>query len=287
MHRPHYHICLFFALVWAFLGSPRGATIAAEPSEQTIGRHLVNLKSPDVEVRHAALWELQTSLDPRIPDAMIPLLSDEGNSIRRLAARAIGSRWWQIPKERVPIFIKALQRNEATEHADERNMLNRAIGLLNRDYKGNMLAHSANKRWVIYERRKLPCLIDVENESEELLGWPPEPEGLNWLSAAFGNETLERSVLWHPQDEIVAFDIVLHRYASTAWVWRHRTGLRKLEPQNVINALGYHASGRGDFYTTLQEWEGDALLIEVDYADKTAVVAWNPLMDTVRVVSTK
>jgi HEAT repeat protein len=54
---------------------------------------LAQLKNPEPETRIAALRELQTSLDPRIPDAMLPLLSDEGNSIRRLAARAIGSRW--------------------------------------------------------------------------------------------------------------------------------------------------------------------------------------------------
>jgi hypothetical protein len=64
---------------------------------------------------------------------MLPLLSDEGNSIRRLAARAIGSRWWQISKEKVPQFIEALRRNKKSEFEDERNMIARAIGLLTRD----------------------------------------------------------------------------------------------------------------------------------------------------------
>ena len=116
------------------------------------------LKSPEPDVRIAAVRELQTSLDPRIPEAMLSLLAGEGNSIRRLAARAIGSRWWQIPKEKVPQFLTALRRNENSNFADERNIVARAIGLLTRDYTSTMFACSANKRWVIYERHGLPCL---------------------------------------------------------------------------------------------------------------------------------
>ena len=52
------------------------------------GANLAKLKNPDPEVRIEALRELQTSLDPRIPTAMLPLLADEGNSIRRWAALA-------------------------------------------------------------------------------------------------------------------------------------------------------------------------------------------------------
>ena len=128
------------------------------------------LKNPEADVRIAALRELQTSLDPRIPDAMSSLLADEGNSIRRLAARAIGSRWWQIPKEKVPQFVATLRRNENSEFEDERNMVARAIGLLTRDYASKMFACSANKRWVIYERHGLPCLIDTKTDTEELCG---------------------------------------------------------------------------------------------------------------------
>ena len=269
------------------LGDPLLSGIVAAEESEPDGVHLSRLKSPVPETRIAALRELQTSLDPRLPNALLPLLSDKGNSIRRLAARAIGSRWWQIPKERVPIFIKALQYNQASEHRDERNMVNRAIGLLNRDYTSNMFALSANKRWVIYERRRLPCLIDTTNDSEELLGWSPEPGHLNWLISAFGNKPLKDSVLWHSKDEIVAFDIFLHRYASTVWVWGHGLGTRTLVAQKVINALGYEASGRGDFYTTLKQWKGEELFIEVFYAEKTTIVAWNPRKNTIRVASKK
>src|SRR5207249_5151823 len=38
--------------------------------------------------------------------------------ICRLAARAIGSRWWQIPKERVVDFVEALKRDEDSEYVN-------------------------------------------------------------------------------------------------------------------------------------------------------------------------
>src|SRR5260370_7239572 len=60
--------------------------------------YLPQLKDKDADVRIAALRELLTSLDSRIPEAMLSLLSDEGNSIRRLAARAIGIASWQFPQ---------------------------------------------------------------------------------------------------------------------------------------------------------------------------------------------
>jgi HEAT repeat protein len=142
-----------------------------QSSGDSIDAFLAQLKKPEPDARIAALRELETSLDPRIPDAMLPLLSDEGNSIRRLAARAIGSRWWQISNE-MPEFVEALRRNKKSEFEDERNMIARAIGLLKRDYTSEMFACSTNKRWVIYERRGLPCLIDTKTETEELLGWP-------------------------------------------------------------------------------------------------------------------
>src|SRR5207244_3842797 len=92
--------------------------------------YLPQLKDKDADVRIAALRELLTSLDSRMPEAMLPLLSDEGNSIRRLAARAIGSRWWQIPKEKAESYVNALEHNLRSEvdFEDEKNMTERAIG---------------------------------------------------------------------------------------------------------------------------------------------------------------
>jgi len=89
--------------------------------------YLPQLKDKNAEVRIEALRHLQTFLDSRIPEAMLPLLSDEGNSIRRLAARAIGSRWWQIPKEKSESYVNALAQNlrSELEFEDEKNIAER------------------------------------------------------------------------------------------------------------------------------------------------------------------
>ena len=211
---------------------------AQEPDAAAVERHLSQVRSSDADARVEALRALLTSLDPRIPEAMLPLLSDEGNSVRRLAARAIGSRWWQIPQHRVPEFTAALKRNADSEFEDEQNMVARAVGLLNRDYAGKMFSRSPNKRWVIYERRGLPCLIDTETGTEELLGWTDQ-ERPGWLAPAWGNGPLDDSAIWHPRAEAVALAMLLNRKESAAWVWKHGTGLRQLETEKVVKALGF------------------------------------------------
>jgi HEAT repeats len=240
---------------------------------------LAQLKNPDADTRIAALRELQTSLDPRIPDAMLPLLSDEGNSIRRLAARAIGSRWWQISKEKVPQFVEALRRNEKSEFEDERNMVTRAIDLLTRNYTSNMVACSKNKRWIAYERRGLPCLIDTETDTEELLGWPrDETSELELFLPAISNGSLNESVSWHPAKEAVAFSILQTRRATTVWIWQHRFGLRKLRRSELIKLL--HPEGVIDepnpITAEVKEWKGDELHVSVGWGRYGhAVVAWD------------
>jgi hypothetical protein len=87
---------------------------AQEPAN--IDQTLRNLQSGDLDTRQAAMVDLQYSLDPRIPDACLAVLQQEGDSIRRLAARAIGSRWHQIPKDRIPLFVKALQPHLESDH---------------------------------------------------------------------------------------------------------------------------------------------------------------------------
>src|SRR5947209_1470051 len=163
--------------------------------------YLPQLKDKDSDVRIEAVRQLLTSLDARIPEAMLSLLSDEGNSIRRLAARAIGSRWWQIPKDKCGGYVKALQGNlKSDEELEmEKNMAERAIGLLTRRYDSKVFSKSPNGRWVIYERYGLPCLVDTTTETEELLGWPPTGNGdIDMLVCAFGNEPMsEDQAVWH------------------------------------------------------------------------------------------
>lgn len=209
------------------------AYAASGSSTDSTDAFLAQLKNPELDARIAAVRELQTSLDPRVPDAMLSLLSDEGNSIRRLAARAIGSRWWQISKEKVPEFVAALRRNEKSEFEDERNMIARAIGLLKRDCKSKMFARNSNGRWVVYERRGLPCLIDTTTDTEELLGWPRDEtttsEGM--LLPALGNEPLGDAVAWHPAKEAVAFSVLKSRRSTMVWILEHRSVCRNCSPR--------------------------------------------------------
>jgi len=290
--RSSQRILIFPAVAWALLNA--SLVVHAAESSQTPDTEadLVNLKNSSADVRLEALRDLQTSLDLRIPDAMLPLLSDEGNSIRRLAARAIGSRWWQIAKERVPEVVTALHRNDKTEFEDEKNMIDRAVGLLTREYSGDMFARSANKRWVIYERRGLPCLIDTQTETEELLDWPrDEGAGLEILVAAFGNSTLKDSVSWHPAKEAVALLILQTRRATTVWIWQHRFPLRKLERSRLIKLL--HPKGAIDepnpITAEVKEWKDDQLHVSVRWGrygeEEGAVVAWDLSSHSWRVIS--
>ena len=286
--------CICIALPWllrvALLVSAPGAVSARDP----VDAPFVRLKDRDPEVRIAALRELQTSLDPRLPDALLDLLGDEGNSIRRLAARGVGSRWWQIPMERVPDFVKALRRNEKSEFEDEVNMIHRALALLQRDYSGTMLARSPNKRWVIYERHGLPCLIDTTTDTEESLGWTGGHTV--WFDVAWGNSTLEKSVLWQPGGEIAAMSILLGRKEGTLWIWRHRAGLRKVALGEIVKALGVRESDvlpGGGFFTEIKGWKGDELRFDATFittrkgelTERTATLVWNAEKNALRVIS--
>ena len=270
------------------LSAPTGRCAGPDASAD-----LARLKSPNADVRVEALRALQTSLDPRIPEAVLPLLADEGNSIRRLAARAVGSRWWQIPKDRVPVFVAALKRNESSEHEDEINMVQRGIGLLTRNYGGKMLPRSSDGRWAIYERRRLPCLIDTKNETEGLLGWAPD--GIHgFLESAWGNQDTAGSVRWHDKKSIAALSILLNRHESTVWIWQHKSGLRKIRTDEIVKALGCREGEMGiGFYIDLKGWKDDELRFEVsyvtkkgdEYSDRTAVLGWDASKNKLRVIS--
>lgn len=253
--------------------------------------YLPQLKDKDPEVRIAALRELLTSLDSRIPEAMLPLLSDEGNSIRRLAARAIGSRWWQLPNGQTETYVNPLKHNLRAENdfEDEKNMTERAIGLLTKNYDSKMFSRSANGRWVIYERRGFPCLLDTTTYTEELIGWLPGPqhdaEMPPWW---FGSNSPigKEGALWHPNTETVALGVSISRRASSVWIWQHKHGIFKLDRSELIRLL--HPKGEinepNPLNAEIKEWKGNDLLVSVnwgkDYAEGdfivgNAVVAWN------------
>jgi HEAT repeats len=257
--------------------------------------YLPQLKDKDADVRIAALRELMTSLDSRIPEAMLPLLSDEGNSIRRLAARAIGSRWWQIPKEKTESYVTALQSNLKTEvdFEDETHMAKRAIGLLTKKYDSKMFSRSPNGRWIFYERRGFPCLIDTTTYTEELVGWTPaynrESEMPPWIFG--GNSPIEENeARWHPTKDAVALSVSISKRATSVWIWEHKHGIQKLRRSELIKLL--HPKGKieepNPITAEIKEWKGDDLLVSVNWGledEGSATIAWKLSSHGWRVIS--
>lgn len=239
-------------------------TSVKEPdSDQYPNRELyIQLQHSDPEVQIKAFRELQTTLDQRLPEACIPLLKSEGYTLRRLAARAIGSRWQQISKEKVPIFVEALKNAYGDEDMD--NMINRAIALLTRNYNNHMVSQSPNKRWVIYERRGWPCLIDTHNETEELLGFNPDYQVLHHS----GNLPLD--ILWHPEKEIAAFTVNYNRNTEVIWIWRHKKGLFKIDEENISEGRIYPYA----FTLSNLKWKGDILEFAYEESDNL-VYEWD------------
>ena len=269
-------------------------SVLAAQSEAEVTALLKRLQSPDAETRLAAMHNLQTSLDPRIPDACLPALEKDGDSVRRLAARAIGSRWHQIPKDRVPVFITALKLHLKSDHDGLVNMARRGISLLERSYSGKMLSRSKSKRWVIYERHGLPCLIDAVNGTEELLGFGVGGD----LAAARGNTEVAPAAIWHPKADRVALEIIDGRKLSTVWVWSHGKGLRKISEAEMLKSLGYPQNainGASGFFTSDAKWSGENLRFQVFFTvrkgenmiDHDARLLWNPGKDSLQVVSDK
>ena len=280
------------------LGGFAVAFLVSGSTTNPVDVYLPQLKDKDPDVRVEAVRQLLTSLDSRIPEAMFSLLNDEGNSIRRLAARAIGSRWWQIPNDKVDGYVKALQGNLKSEvdYEDETHMDERAIGLLTRKYDSEMFSRSPNGRWVIYERYSFPCLIDTTTYTEELIGWSRsfnrEIEMLPWLFS--GNSPIGKDgALWHPEKEAVALNVSTSKRATTVWIWEHKHDVEKLNRATLMKLL--HPKGKTDepnpFTIEIKEWKGDDLLLSVEWGDEPVIgkaeVAWNVAQHKWRAISTK
>ena len=261
------------------------ADLASAPEQ--VSQALEILKSRDADERVSALRSLMTSLDPRLPEALLPLLRDEGNSVRRLAARAVGSRWWQIPSDRRGDFLEALRSAMAAESSeDAARMQDRGTGLLTRKYKGEMFSRSPDKQWVIYERFFHPCLVDTKTSTEELLGMSGAEEfAAEWFGPAWGNGPVAPCVRWHPKSQMAALDMTLDRRTSTLWIWRHGKPLLKLDNARVAKLLAGRAVGFNGMSVELLRWEGNNLLIEAMFypfegsasGDCSGELSWNAL----------
>jgi hypothetical protein len=204
------------------------------------------LQSPDIEVRRTAIDRIQTLDDSRIPEACLPLLRDEGFSIRRQAARAIGSRFYQIPKERTAAFVDALKQCAKDAPDGVKFVANRAIGLLTRDFSSDAFSKSPDGRWVLYEQRRLPMIADITLAKRQLLA-PVSPDdkwGVNDTYVERGqiidrgpdgkllklmrtNEPMEWVFRhhWQPKGDAIALQPTIQaKFFSPICIWRASDG---------------------------------------------------------------
>jgi hypothetical protein len=269
--------------------SPRGEII-------DVDANLKKLKSGDPEKRLEALRELEYSLDPRLPAVMLGLLKDSGDTIRRVAAHGIGSRWWQVPRDQSARYIAELKKSAAREEDNGMGECSRSIALLQQGSGSRIefrkaVSISPNGRWIIYDRLGLPCLVDVQTQSEEMLGMESaDREGRYW-----GNP---ESVLWHPSREAAAIPLATRRGTACLVAWGHRTGTRVLHKETVLKLIEKRRFKPNYMTSSFSEeklkWRGDKLLVPVafsnetaDESDHVATVLWNPengelLLETVK-----
>jgi len=246
----------------------------------------------DAEKQLEALHSLATSLDPRIPAACLPLLQSPGASVQRNAARAIGSRWWQIPREQLAAYVEALKKNSGSPDPQVGNMTRRGIGLLTRKYGHAIFSRSTSKRWVLYERHGKPCVIDTRDHTEELLGADIEVKFL----PAYSNGLLTEYCHWHPKQDLVALDVLIFRRPRLLWVWRPEGGLRTFGVVELTRLLKPAQAGHAiqsiqsvDF----KQWKGADLEFTAGYLlrkaddseDRTALLRWESATNTLRVQS--
>jgi len=247
---------------------------AAEVKEQ-----IARLSSPDITTRRAAVEAIQTLDDPAIPAACLPLLKDEGLSIRRQAARAIGSRFFDVPKDQRKTYLEALQKCAAEGPEDNTLICQRAIGLHTENYAFHFFSVGPKKKWVLFERRKLPVITLAKNGSHELLSpvWPGEDE---LLKLAVTNSPADElfSPHWHSSGEAVAFTMILQRrFFHPIFIWHSGTAdLKVLEPRSLKSLLPPRYPNWGTT-SDFVKWDGTKAIIRIyDYADENT---GNPIND--------
>jgi hypothetical protein len=264
---------------------------------------LEKLHSPDIAARRAAIGGIQTLDDPRIPEACLPLLADKGNSIRRLAARAIGSRFDRIPSGRVKDYVAALKKcADTTDQGIAKAMCERAIGLLLRNYSSDQFSVSPDGRWVLYEQRRLPVIADTRSQSHALLSpvvapdhfyadtiivdgnvekyEPPRQTGLLKLMMTNAPVADLFEPAWHPKSEAVAFSpYVQWRFFHPISIWRASDGeCRTFDTHGAL--LPLLPKGWPHWSTTIEfvKWDGPCAVLHVYDCDPAAGdIAYDPV----------
>ncbi len=255
---------------------------------------MTDLHSPDISVRRAAVQAIQTCDDPRIPAACFPLLGDVGDSIRRQAARAIGSRFAQIPATDRGRYITALRACAAAGPDDVTLICQRAIGLLTRDYSFASFSVSPNGKWVLYERRRLPVIANIARQQHELLSpFDPATAGAtddvahdtgiegsedyehapvtdSLLEMVVTNEPAEALFAphWQPGGNAIAFTLetLEMRFYHPILVWSASN--RDVQVLNFERFQSLLGSRKHEWGTTTEfvGWKGDRVLVRIfDY----------------------
>ncbi len=277
---------IFFSLTVLMLSAPVGGQ----------ADWIADLHSPDAALRRVAVFRIQTLDDPRVPGACLPLLNDPGLSIRRLAARAIGSRFYDISDADRPRYLAALQtcledrkgKPEAGTYHDVDDvtlMCQRAIGLLSRRYASPPFSVSPNGKWVLYERRR-PVIANIADQQHHLLT-PLDPNGYEADEAYYSEDEddtnlPETNILkmvdtnlpaiqlfaphWRPDGQAVAFSLerLQRRFYHPILVWSAPAPSRVvvLDEAFFQVLLGTRYPQWGTT-TDFAAWKGDKVLVRV------------------------
>jgi hypothetical protein len=258
---------------------------------------IADLHSPDVALRREAIFRIQTLDDPRVPAACLPLLNDTGLSIRRLAARAIGSRFYDISDADRPRYLAALQacldsrKDEPDDGSysgvdDVTLMCQRAISLLSRRYDSPPFSVSPNGKWVLYERRRRPVIAYIAKQQHHLIT-PLDPDGYQADEAYYSEDEddanlPETNILktvdtnlpadqlfaphWRSNGEALAFSLerMQRRFYHPILVWSAASPSRVvvLDEAFFQNLLGTRYPQWGTT-TDFVAWKGEKVLVRV------------------------
>jgi hypothetical protein len=261
---------------------------------------VAELSSPDINVRREAVDRIETLDDPRIPAACLPLLHDAGLSIRRQAARAIGSRFYQIPKDQMPEFIAAMRQYrqqfppnskplDPAEPQGDQIVAERGLGLLTRDFSGPEFTVSPDKKWVLYEERRRPMIATTDLAKRQLLA-PSLPAGDPYSSTPSHVERgdiveegedsqpdrlLKLMITWVPnewlfkprwQPESRALEMqpdIQARFFTPACIWRSRDGAYRVFTVDSFQRL--YGNRYPHWGTTMDfvKWDGPKAVFKI------------------------